>query len=118
MQERRGRFRRLVAVALLAGAAVVAPTARAEDAAVVDVPAGTWMAGDLHVHTPYSHDSYGGPGDDNTGLEEAYTAGLTVSQQFALASTRGLDYLAITDHNDVRSQSDPGFGRSGTTSRP
>ena len=76
-------------------------------------PAGEWLAGDLHVHTPYSHDSYGGPTDDNTGLDEAYTAGLTVQQQFTLAASRGLDFLAITDHNDIRSQSDPGFGAGG-----
>lgn len=72
-----------------------------------------WLAGDLHVHTTYSHDSYGGPGDDNTGPEEFYTLGHTVSSQFALASARGLDYTIISDHNDVRSQSDPGFGSMG-----
>ena len=70
---------------------------------------GEWLAGDLHIHTTYSHDSYGGPGDDNTGPEEAYTFGHPVTSQFAVAASRGLDYLAITDHNDVRSQSDPGW---------
>lgn len=72
-----------------------------------------WLAGDLHLHTTYSHDSYGGPDDDNTGPDEFYTLGHSVSSQFALASTRGLDFTAITDHNDIRSQSDPGFGASG-----
>src|SRR2546423_3469402 len=74
---------------------------------------GEWLAGDLHVHTTYSHDSYGGPGDDNTGPDQAYTLGHTVTDDFAIAASRGLDYMAITDHNDVRSQRDPGFGAFG-----
>jgi hypothetical protein len=69
-----------------------------------------WIAGDLHVHTTFSHDSYGGPGDDNTGPEEAYTLGHSVAGQFAIARSRGLDFMAISDHNDIRSQPDPGFG--------
>lgn len=76
-------------------------------------PRGEWVAGDLHVHTPYSHDSYGGPGDDNTGEDEAYLLGASVEENFQSAARRGLDYLAISDHNDVRSQSDPGFGAAG-----
>jgi hypothetical protein len=84
--------------------------------AVLAVPAtaaaGRWVAGDLHVHTTYSHDSYGGPTDDNTGPEDIFTAGHTVTDDFALARTRGLHFLAISDHMDVRSQSDPGFGSS------
>lgn len=81
-------------------------------------PRGEWVAGDLHVHTPYSHDSYGGPGDDNTGEDEAYLLGASVERNFENAARRGLDYLAITDHKDVRSQSDPGFGAAGVVPIP
>jgi hypothetical protein len=76
--------------------------------------AGQWLAGDLHVHTTYSHDSWGGPGDDSpTDPTEYYTLGQTVTEDFAIAASRGLNYLAITDHNDIRSQTDPGFGFGG-----
>jgi hypothetical protein len=80
--------------------------------------AGRWVAGDLHVHTTYSHDSYGGPTDDNTGPEDIFTLGHTVTDDFAIARTRGLDFMAISDHMDVRSQSDPGFGTSGVLGLP
>jgi len=79
---------------------------------------GEWIAGDLHVHTTLSHDSYGGPGDDNTGPEDVHTLGYPVAGQFAQAAARGLDYLAITDHEDVRSQADPGFGAGGVIPVP
>ena len=79
---------------------------------------GEWLAGDLHVHTTYSHDSYGGPSDDNTGPEELYTLGWSVEEQFTHAFTRGLDFLAITDHEDIRSQAEPGFGANGVIPLP
>jgi histidinol phosphatase-like PHP family hydrolase len=81
-------------------------------------PVGEWLAGDLHVHTCFSHDSYCGPDDDNTGPDEFYTAGLNVDQRFTEAAAKGLDYLAITDHNDVRSQSASGFGGHGVLGVP
>ena len=80
--------------------------------------AGQWVAGDLHVHTCFSHDVWCGPGDDNTPQEDFYTYGRSVEQTFAIAKSRGLDYLAITDHNDVRSQSAPGFGGFGVLGIP
>lgn len=75
--------------------------------------AGEWLAGDLHVHSTFSHDSYGGPSDDNSELDDVNTLGFSVSSAFSYAAARGLDFLAITDHNDVRSATDPGFGSSG-----
>ena len=72
--------------------------------ALTTQPPGTWLAGDLHVHTCFSHDAYCGPDDDNTGPEEFYTLSGDVNERFGEAKLRGLDYLAITDHNDVRSQ--------------
>jgi hypothetical protein len=73
-----------------------------------DVTAGSWLAGDLHVHTVLSHDVWGGPGDDNTGMDEAYTYGWTGGEQITIAESRGLDFLALTDHNrtDVLRQPD------------
>ena len=98
---------------LLLAAAVL--TCAAAPAQAAD---GEWLAGDLHVHTTYSHDSYGGPSDDNTGPDELYTLGWSVGEQFTNAFTRGLDFLAITDHNDIRSQSDPGYGTNGVIPVP
>ena len=86
---------------------------------VAPAAAGAWLAGDLHVHTTYSHDSWGGPGDDEpTDPTEYYTLGQSVTEDFALAAARGLDFLAITDHNNVRSQSDAGWGFGGVLGLP
>ena len=53
------------------------------------------------MHTVYSHDSYGGPEDPGTGPDEFYTLGWTPGQQGAIAESRGLDFIAITDHNNI-----------------
>ena len=104
---------RTLPFAALIGVAALLPGAPAAPA-----PAGEWLAGDLHVHTTYSHDSYGGPGDELESPEEIYTLGNTVTEQFAVAAARGLDYLAITDHNDLRSTADPGSGTGGVIPVP
>jgi hypothetical protein len=99
---------RSLLAALLAAAALPASAAAAPE----------WLAGDFHVHSTYSHDSYGGPGDDNTGPEDINTFGFPITGEFAMAEERGLDFLAITDHNDVRSQSDPGWEMFGIIGVP
>ncbi len=104
------RLRLAVAVVLLAPILVWQHTG--------DAATGEWLAGDLHVHTCYSHDAYCPPDDDNTGIDEWYTLSAPVSERFLEASLRGLDFLAITDHNDVRSVTDPGFGAFGVLGIP
>src|SRR4051794_39511002 len=64
---------------------------------------GVWLPGDLHTHSTYSHDVYGGPTDDNTDVDEAYTLGLPVAGKFLEGRERGLRFMAVSDHNDVRS---------------
>ena len=93
-------------------AALIAPGSLAEGREK-EKPKGEWYAGDLHVHTTYSHDSWSGPDDDNTGPDEFYTYGWSVGEQGDNARERGLDFLFITDHSDVRSTEDPAFGSDG-----
>lgn len=99
---------------------------------------GQWLAGDLHVHTCYSHDGYCAPGtfcptggdcpseDYNTTPDEFYVMSGGVEERFIEASLRGLDYLAITDHHSdgnmaesgAHSWKDPGFGTHGVIGVP
>lgn len=72
-------------------------------------PRGEWLAGDFHCHTVFSGDVWAGPGDDNTGTEQAYTYGHTPGEQIAVATARGLEFLAITDHNRVTSIHQPDY---------
>src|SRR3954466_16244208 len=117
--------RRLVGGAAAgAGVALLAEPARRLSRApfAFGAPAGEWLAGDLHIHTWYSHDvlraGYPVLEDDNTGSEDFYTTGYDVAQRFQQASDRGLDFIAITDHDDVRSFADPGFASAGVVGIP
>lgn len=82
---------------------------------------GEWIAGDLHVHTIWGHDTCITPLTrwDETSTDhslasatpcgdEPYTWGYTPEERIIESEMRGLDYLAITDHNNVLSQTDPG----------
>jgi hypothetical protein len=82
-------------------------------APVAAAPPGSWLPGDLHVHTCYSHDAYCGPTDDNTGPDTFYSSGGSVKERFLESSGKGLAFLAITDHDDIRAQSDPDYGSHG-----
>lgn len=97
--------------------------AAAATAALTKIPGagarqGVWLAGDLHCHSVYSHDVWSGPEDDNTGYEEFYTHGHTPGEQIALATLRGLDFLAITDHNRVESIHAPDYASPSLTLVP
>ncbi len=74
-------------------------------------PYGEWLAGDLHVHTHNGHDTCVTPTTkfDGTACDEPWTWSFSPGEQLALAEERGMDYLAITDHNNVVSQSDPAY---------
>ena len=66
-----------------AGAAVPVPADRPARRALPAAPGLTWLAGDLHAHTVHSDGA------------------LTVAELAAFAVSRGLDFVAVTDHNTV-----------------
>lgn len=66
-----------------------------------------WRPGDLHCHTVNSHDVCADPT-----CEEPWTYGFTTAEQVRNAELKGFDYLAISDHNTVAAQSDPGYESS------
>src|SRR5438067_3966746 len=87
------------------------------DATGPEPPPGWWVAGDLHVHTIYGHDTCVTPAEawDPTMTDrsarrpcrDAYTVSFTPTQRLQEALDRGLGFVAITDHNNVVNQSDP-----------
>jgi hypothetical protein len=74
---------------------------------------GRWLAGDLHVHTENGHDTCSTPLTrvDGSPCQEPWTWSFSVAERIALAKERGLDYLAITDHNNIRAQSERSYRR-------
>jgi hypothetical protein len=88
---------------LAAGVGAVSAVPGFRRAALADPlpPTARWLAGDFHVHTTLSHDVWSGPGDDNTTIDEFYTFGFTPGQQIRNAEKRGLQFVALTDHDRV-----------------
>ena len=105
-------------LAVAAGAAVAAtPAVAATGPARPTAPRGFWVAGDLHVHTIYGHDTCLTPTtawdptsadrSARTDCADPYTVGFTPAQRLDDAAARGLDFVALTDHNNVVNQHDP-----------
>lgn len=63
--------------------AVPVPADRPARRALPAAPGRTWLAGDLHAHTVHSDGA------------------MSVAELASLAVTRGLDFVAVTDHNTV-----------------
>jgi hypothetical protein len=94
------------------GTSVVAYSSPVWVTATADRAEGTWLAGDMHVHSCYSHDAYCGPTDDE-GQDAFYSFMGTILERFTEAAVKGLDFVNISDHNDIRAWSDPDFGSHG-----
>src|SRR3954469_25366002 len=77
-----------------------------------------WLPAYLHTPSPYPPDVYGGPTDDNTGPDESYTLGLPVAGKFLEGRERGLRYMVVSDHNDVRSVPELGAANQGLIAIP
>jgi hypothetical protein len=66
----------------------------------------SWLAGDVDVHTTYSFSERA----RDRRIEGAIESGLSVAEQGRFAEERGLNFLAITDFDDLRSVDDPAYG--------
>src|SRR3954447_10520308 len=118
-QTRRTFIRRGAAAgtAIAAGGLLV-PGGGAFGRSTPKVGRGVWLPGDLHTHSTYSHDVYGGPSDDNTGPDEAYTLGLPVAGKFLEGKERAPAYMAVSHHSAVRSVPELGGANRGLIAIP
>lgn len=98
----------VAAVSTVIGGVLAVVVTAPQDAAPEAQPPCRWVAGDVDVHSAYTFVS----ARDEL-LDVALTYSPSVGEQAALADERGLDFIAITDHADVSSQSDPAFGEEG-----
>ncbi|MCO4762617.1 MAG: CehA/McbA family metallohydrolase [Myxococcales bacterium] len=70
-----------------------------------------WYRGDLHFHTDYSEDAKKQGGDDVKtclAIADAWRHPTWV-KRFPQHAGNGLDFIAITDHRDVKAKDDPNF---------
>lgn len=105
------------AAALAAATPVLASAGDGPGSSGPRPPVGFWVAGDLHVHTIYGHDTCITPTTAwdpsspdraaRTSCSAPYTVSFTPAQRLAEAQQRGLDFVALTDHNNVVNQTDP-----------
>ena len=109
------------AVAFGAGWAVF-PRAVAGDAPPSSSTDEVWLAGDLHSHTVYSRDVLNASNLGRVGSDPGWAlsarVGYTPAELIALAATRGLAFLAITDHDTTEGLRDPGYSSSALTLIP
>ncbi|GII33969.1 CehA/McbA family metallohydrolase [Planotetraspora mira] len=91
-----------------------APNAPEGDLSTKD---GRWLAGDLNVHSCFSSDVYCA-GTDKASEADPFRQGVDVRSRFAEAGSRGLDYLAVTDDDDVRSAGARDSGGHGVLAIP
>jgi hypothetical protein len=97
-----------VAVAATAVAATASFFVSVEDPSPRPEAVCEWLAGDLDVHTAYTFINL-----RYMLLDQALTFAYGVQEQADLASERGLDFLAITDYDDLTAQDAPGYGTNG-----
>lgn len=88
-----------LALALAAPAAGATVDAGDEDAR-------SWLKGDWHVHTTRSGDACDPRAEDDACGTGIWRSGLRPDEMVAYAAARGLDYVAITDHNQEPWQPD------------
>jgi hypothetical protein len=107
-----------VGLALVGVAAAVPATASASGRSLPPPPPkGFWIAGDLHVHTIYGHDTCitattaWDPTNRSLSARrpcpDPYTIGFAPTERLQEALSRGLGFVALSDHNNVVNQADP-----------